>query len=87
MLFRSNKIDAFSYVARDEFDLTPVQRENYSLADLKKTWMASDKNHKSVFISAKTHENVEELRSLLYDEVKRIHVQRYPYNEFLYETS
>ncbi len=82
-----NKIDAFSYVARDEFDLTPMQRENYSLADLKKTWMASDKNHKSVFISAKTRENVEELRSLLYDEVKRIHVQRYPYNEFLYETS
>ncbi|HUX95475.1 MAG TPA: GTPase HflX [Bacteroidales bacterium] len=79
-----NKIDAFSYIAKDEFDLTPAQRKNYSLTDLKKTWMASDKNHKSVFISAKTCENVEELRNLLYDEVKRIHVQRYPYNEFLF---
>lgn len=81
-----NKIDAFTWVARDEYDLTPVLRENYSLADLKKTWMGSDKNHKSVFISAKTRENIEELRSLLYDEVKNIHVKRYPYNEFLFNT-
>jgi GTPase len=79
-----NKIDAFTYIARDEYDLTPVERENYSLSDLKKTWMASDENHKSVFISARTKENIEELRSLLYDEVKKIHIQRYPYNEFLY---
>jgi GTPase len=81
-----NKIDAFSYTAKDEFDLTPVQRENYSLSDLKKTWMASDHNHKSVFISAKTRENVDELKNLLYEEVKKIHVVRYPYNEFLYES-
>jgi GTP-binding protein HflX len=47
--------------------------------------MASDKNHKTVFISAKTKENVEELRNLLYEEVKRIHVLRYPYNDFLFE--
>jgi GTP-binding protein HflX len=80
-----NKIDAFSYNAKDEFDLTPVLRENYSLSDLKKTWMGSDRNQKSVFISAKTKENVEELRSLLYDEVKKIHIVRYPYNEFLYD--
>jgi GTP-binding protein HflX len=79
-----NKIDAFSFILKDAFDLTPVQRENYSLADLKKSWMASDKNHKTVFISARTKENVEELRSLLYEEVKRIHVQRYPYNDFLF---
>jgi len=79
-----NKIDSFSYILKDQFDLTPVQRENYSLTDLKKSWMASDKNHNTVFISAKTKENVEELRSLLYEEVKRIHIKRYPYNDFLY---
>jgi GTP-binding protein HflX len=79
-----NKIDAFSYDAKDEDDLTPVRRENYSLDDLKKTWMANDKNHQVVFISAKKHENAEELRKLLYDEVKKIHIKRYPYNDFLY---
>ena len=75
-----NKIDAFRYVEKEEFDLTPVLKENYSLSDLKKSWMASEVNRKSVFISAKTNENVEELRSLLYDEVKKINLQRYPYN-------
>jgi GTP-binding protein HflX len=75
-----NKIDAFSYIEKNEFDLTPVLKENYSLADLKKSWMASEANRKSVFISAKTNENVEELRDILHDEVKKIHTQRYPYN-------
>ncbi len=70
-----NKIDAFSYTERDEDDLTPVLKENYSLTDLKKTWMASDKNHRTVFISAKTKENLEELRKLLYEEVKKIHIK------------
>ena len=78
-----NKIDAFCYVEKDEFDLTPISKENYSLADLKKSWIASDAHRKSVFISATTKENVEELRNLLYDEVKKIHLQRYPHNEFL----
>jgi len=82
-----NKIDAFSYKAKDEDDLTPVLKENYSLADLKKTWMASDKEHQTVFISAKTKENVDELRKILYEEVKKIHVKRYPYNDFLFEPS
>jgi len=82
-----NKIDAFSFVSKDEDDLTPVVKENYSLDDLKKTWMASDKNHSTVFISAKTKENVEELRKLIYEEVKKIHVKRYPYNEFMYDPS
>jgi GTP-binding protein HflX len=81
-----NKIDAFSYTRKDNDDLTPVKKENYSLADLKKTWMASDKNFRTVFISAKTKENIEELRNILYDEVKKIHVTRYPFNDFLYET-
>jgi GTP-binding protein HflX len=72
-----NKIDAFSYVVKDEHDLTP--------ADLKKSWMAKDKNHPTAFISAKTKENIEELRKLLYEEVKKIHIKRYPYNDFLFD--
>lgn len=80
-----NKMDAFTYKFKDEDDLTPLKKENYSLDDLKKTWMAADKQHHTVFISAKTKENVEELREMLYQEVKRIHEKRYPYNNFLYE--
>ena len=80
-----NKIDAFSYTVKDEYDLTPVVKDNYSLSDLKKTWMSSDKHHLTVFISAKTKENSDELRNLLYEEVKKIHVKRYPYNDFLFE--
>lgn len=80
-----NKIDAFSYVVKDEDDLTPVHKENFSLADLKKTWMAAHKHYPTVFISAKTRENVEELRKILYEEVKKIHITRYPYNDFLFE--
>ncbi|MGE5419981.1 MAG: GTPase HflX [Chloroflexota bacterium] len=79
-----NKIDAFTYTVRDEYDLSPVLKENYSLDDLKKSWMAGS-HHKTVFISAKTKQNVEELRKLLYEEVKKIHITRYPYNDFLYE--
>jgi len=82
-----NKIDAFSYTAKDEDDLTPAGRENISLHDLKKTWMASDKNHPTVFISAKTRENIDELKNLLYVEVKKIHVKRYPYNNILFDNS
>ena len=81
-----NKIDAFSYNAKDEDDLTPAMKDNYSLSDLKKSWMSSDKHHLTVFISAKTKENVEELRKLLYDEVKKLHIKRYPFNDFLYES-
>jgi GTP-binding protein HflX len=80
-----NKIDAFSFEVKDEDDLTPVGKENYSLADLKNTWMANNKHYPTVFISAKTKENVEELRKILYEEVKRIHITRYPYNDFLFE--
>jgi len=80
-----NKIDAFSYTLKEEDDLTPVLKDNYSLSDLKKTWMSSDKHHHTVFMSAKTKENIEELRKLLYEEVKKLHIKRYPYNDFLYE--
>jgi GTP-binding protein HflX len=85
MIIIFNKIDAFSYTLKDEDDLTPLLKENFSLTDLKKSWMASDKNHKTVFISAKTKENVDEARMILYDEVKKIHVKRYPFNDFLFE--
>jgi GTPase len=81
-----NKIDAFSYIVKDEDDLTPVLKDNYSLSDLKKTWMSSDKHHLTVFVSAKTKENVEELREIIYEEVKKLHVKRYPFNDFLYST-
>jgi len=81
-----NKIDSFTYTAKDEDDLTPAQQENYSIGDLKKTWMASDKNDRTIFISAKTRENIEQFRRLLYEEVKRIHIKRYPYNDFLFES-
>jgi GTP-binding protein HflX len=81
-----NKIDSFSFIEKDEDDLTPAIRENYSLDDLKKSWMASDKHHKTIFISAKTRENLDEFRKLLYEEVKRIHITRYPYNDFLFES-
>ena len=82
-----NKIDAFSYIIKDEDDLAPLLKDNYSLSDLKKTWMSSDKHHLTVFISAKTKENVEELRKIIYEEVMKLHVKRYPFNEFLYEQS
>lgn len=82
-----NKIDAFSYISKDADDLTPSTRANLSLDDMRRTWMAADEDHISVFISAKTKENIEELRKVLYDEVRRMHVVRYPYNDLLYEIS
>jgi GTP-binding protein HflX len=81
-----NKIDAFSYKAKDEDDLTPMLKNNFSLDDLKKTWMSLDKHHLTVFISASTRENVDELKTLLYEEVKKLHIKRYPFNDFLYQT-
>ena len=82
-----NKIDAFSFVSKEADDLTPSTRANLSLEELRRTWMAADRDHISVFISAKTKENIEEFRKVLYDEVKQMHVLRYPYNDFLFEIS
>lgn len=79
-----NKIDAFTYIQKEEDDLTPLSKENLSLDELKNTWM-SRLNENCVFISAQKKENVEELKTLLYDKVKKIHVQRFPYNDFLYQ--
>lgn len=78
-----NKIDAFSYSPKDEDDLTPRKRENVSLDELKTTWMSKMQDN-CVFISAQKKDNVDELKSLLYKKVKEIHVQRFPYNDFLY---
>jgi GTP-binding protein HflX len=78
-----NKIDAYTFTEKDEDDLSPKTKENYSLPDLKKTWMASHKE-KALFISALNRTNLEELRELVYEDVKRIFQVRYPYNNFLY---
>ncbi len=79
-----NKIDAFSHVHKDEFDLTPIKRENISLDELQKTWMAN-LNYSCIFISAKEKQNIDELKTKVYDKVKEIHIERYPYNDFLYQ--
>ncbi len=78
-----NKIDAYTFIEKDPDDLSPATKENLNLDDLMKTWMA-DANTPALFISAKTRENIEDFRKILYEEVKRIHVKRYPYNDFLY---
>ena len=79
-----NKIDAFTYVKKDDDDLTPRERENISLEEWEKSWMAKN-NTPSLFISATQKENIEEFKTLLYEEVKKIHSQRFPYNDYLYE--
>ena len=79
-----NKIDAFTYVPKEEDDLTPVLRENLSLEDLEKTWMAR-LGEDCIFISARNKQNIDALRALLYDRIKAIHIQRYPYNDFLFQ--
>ena len=90
-----NKIDAYSWTPQDEDDLTEPTRENISLDDLKRTWMAKVnekgemRNEKwtvaPLFISAKNKENIDELREVLYNKVRELHVQKYPYNDFLYQ--
>jgi GTP-binding protein HflX len=79
-----NKIDAYRWVKKDEDDLAPKTKENFSLEDLKNSWMAKN-NSPSIFISAKQKTNIEEFRQTLYRMVKDIHVTRYPYDKFLYE--
>ena len=79
-----NKIDNFSYVKKDDDDLTEVKRENISLDEWKRTWMAKNENP-TLFISATEKENLDELRKTIYEEVKKIHITRFPYNDFLFE--
>jgi GTP-binding protein HflX len=78
-----NKIDAYTYVEKEEDDLTPFTKENMSLENLKQTWMGKlDKE--SIFISALDKINFDDLKELLYQRIKDLHVKRYPYNNFLY---
>jgi GTP-binding protein HflX len=80
-----NKIDNYSWVEKEADDLTPLTKENLSLDDLKKTWMAR-LNDNCLFISAKEKQNIDEFRDTLYKKVRELHVQKYPYNDFLYPT-
>lgn len=79
-----NKIDAYKHVVKEDDDLSEDTQENYSLEDLKKTWMARLNDTKCVFISATDKDNIEEFKSILYQEVKAIFQERYPYHNFLY---
>ena len=78
-----NKIDAYTYIKKDEDDLTPATRENLSLDDLKRTYMAST-DAPCIFISALDRQNIDKLRQDLYSMVREIHAGRYPFNNFLY---
>lgn len=78
-----NKIDAYTYIKKDEDDLTPATRENLSLDDLKRTYMAST-DAPCIFISALDRQNIDKLRQNLYSMVREIHAGRYPFNNFLY---
>jgi len=84
MILIFNKIDAFDYTPKEEDDLAPEKRENISLEELEKTWMA--KMHDNcIFISAKEKINIDSLKELLYEKIKAIHIERYPYNDFLFQ--
>jgi GTP-binding protein HflX len=78
-----NKIDAYRWVEKEPDDLTPPTKENITLDELKRTWMAK-LNDNCLFISAKNKTNIEEFRKCLYTKVRELHVQKYPYNDFLY---
>ena len=79
-----NKIDAFTYTPQDEDDLSPKLRENYSLEELQKSWMAK-LNGDCIFISARDKDNTDALKTLLYEKVKQLHITRFPYNDFLFQ--
>ena len=80
-----NKVDAYTYVEKAEDDLTPKTRENITLEELMKTWMAK-LNDNCIFISAREKINMDELKTIIYNKVRELHVQKYPYNDFLYQT-
>ncbi len=83
MIYLFNKIDAFTHVEKEEDDLTPSTRENKSLEEWKDSWMAKE-NMNAVFISAKQRQNIPHFKRVLYEEVKKIHVTRFPFNDFLF---
>ena len=84
MIMVFNKIDAFTYTPKDPDDLTPPARENISLEEFRKMWMARMDNN-CVFISARERINIDELKALLYQKALEIHTARFPYNDFLYQ--
>ena len=84
MILVFNKVDAFTYVKKDDDDLTPRLRENIPLEEFKQTWMAK-MNDNCIFISARERINIEELKSRLYEMAKEIHMKRFPYNDFLFQ--
>lgn len=79
-----NKIDAYTWIPKDEDDLTPKTQENITLDELKATWMAK-MNDSCFFISAKTGENISEFKEFAYKKIRELHVQKYPYNDFLFQ--
>lgn len=80
-----NKTDAYTFTPKEDDDLTPKTKENVSLDELMQTWMA--KMHDScIFISARERDNIENLKTMMYNRVRELHVQKYPYNDFLYQT-
>jgi GTP-binding protein HflX len=78
-----NKTDAFHYTHKDHDDLTPATRDNLTLEEIKNTWMKG-LNKPVLFVSAQNKENIDELKKVLYDKVKELHIKRYPYNNLLY---
>lgn len=84
MIMVFNKIDNFSYEKKEEDDLTPSTRKNISLEEWEKTWMAK-KQYPTIFISALTKKNFRNMKKIIYDEVLKIHISRFPYNDFLFE--
>ena len=80
-----NKIDAYTWTEKAADDLTPATKENISLEELQRTWM-SKMGEGCIFISARQRENIEALKDLLYRRVRELHVQKYPYNDFLFDT-
>lgn len=85
MIMVFNKIDAFTYTPKDADDLTPVRRENIPLEELERSWM-SRLGDNAVFISAKKGIGIDRLKKVLYDKAKEIHLTRFPYNDFLFQT-
>ena len=78
-----NKIDAYTWVEKEADDLTPATRENITFEELQRTWMGR-LNGECLFVSALKKTGIENMRKVLYDRVKQLHVQKYPYNDFLY---
>ncbi len=85
MILAFNKVDAYSFIEKDEDDLTPKTAANYSLEELKESWMARMGSEDVVFMSASKKIQVEAFREILYDRAREIHIVRFPYNDFLFD--